>query len=765
MNYNKISKLTLTIIGIISVIGIYFALQTKFDYDFEQYFPHKDPDTEFFYQYRERFGSDNDFVLIGIKNSEGIFQRDFLLTIDSLTKELQNISHVKYVLSPTNLKEFIQDPLFKTIITIPYVRPQGEHRLAKDSLRVYSNLPITSNYFSKDGKSVSIFIKHDDCMDEDISFTVASRIRRIVQKYRLEETHFAGKIISTQFYIEKIRGETIVFIGTSLFLIVLVLFLTFRTFWGITLPISLVLITVVYVLTALRINNHSMDLLLNLLPPLMMVIGLSYVIHILTKYIDEIKCGHDKPTALKLTYKNVGLATLLAAVTTAIGFITLTTSSVKPVIDLGLYAVLGVSICVVLCFSFLPASLYLIKPSSLNLRNNHNNLWQRCLRILFLFILKHPLIIIFSLIPLLSLSYWGMQKLKINSYIQEGLRDNQPLKKDYLFYETNFNGIRPFEMSVQILNPDININDEQILQELNKLDYYLETEYGVKILYSPPLLFKQYNRMVHGGDPNYMVLPKSKQLTKANVLIKRSGSHSPLFEYLRSEEREARVSGIMPDIGSYEIRKRDKKLRAFYLKNIDTSLIRYKMTGSAVLMEKNNQLIAANLAKGLSIAMIIIAAIVGFVFRSFRMIGITLLCNVFPLLMIAAVMGFLDIDLKLSTAMIFTVAFGIAVDDTIHFISRFRAELKKGKKPIYALKRTYLSTGKAIVITSIILSGGFLSLTFSDFIGSYYIGLLTSLTLLFALLADIILLPALLLLFFNSKEVSKFTGLTVSQRN
>ena len=147
----------------------------------------------------------------------------------------------------------------------------------------------------------------------------------------------------------------------------------------------------------------------------------------------------------------------------------------------------------------------------------------------------------------------------------------------------------------------------------------------------------------------------------------------------------------------------------------------------------------------------VVALIAGLMFLSFRMIFITLIPNIIPLLMLAGIMGFFDITLQLSTSIIFTIAFGIAVDDTIHFISKFRLEVEKGKTLLYALKTTYLSTGKAITITTAILSGGFLTLVLSDFGGTFYTGLLVSLTLLFALIIDLTLLPVLILLYYKKR--------------
>ena len=153
--------------------------------------------------------------------------------------------------------------------------------------------------------------------------------------------------------------------------------------------------------------------------------------------------------------------------------------------------------------------------------------------------------------------------------------------------------------------------------------------------------------------------------------------------------------------------------------------------------------------KGLAISFAVVALIAGLLFKSVRMVIITLIPNIIPLMMVAGIMGMFGITLKLSTSIVFTIAFGIAVDDTIHFTSKLKLELNKGKSLLYALKRTYLSTGKAIIVTSIILSGGFLILILSSFGGTFFTGLLISLTLIFALIIDLTLLPTFIVLFFK----------------
>jgi uncharacterized protein len=220
--------------------------------------------------------------------------------------------------------------------------------------------------------------------------------------------------------------------------------------------------------------------------------------------------------------------------------------------------------------------------------------------------------------------------------------------------------------------------------------------------------------------------------------------------FVNEEMHMARVQGKVGDLGAREFEQRNEKLMSVY-GELENPKFDIRVTGTATLIDLNNAYLATDMTIGLIIAFLVVAIIMGLMFKSVKMVLICLIPNILPLLMIAGIMGAMGIDLKVSTSIIFTIAFGIAVDDTIHFMSKLRLELGKGKSLLYALKRTYISTGKAIIITSIILSGGFFTLVFSSFLGTFYVGLLISLTLLFAVLADLTLLPVLILLFFRKK--------------
>jgi uncharacterized protein len=216
--------------------------------------------------------------------------------------------------------------------------------------------------------------------------------------------------------------------------------------------------------------------------------------------------------------------------------------------------------------------------------------------------------------------------------------------------------------------------------------------------------------------------------------------------------KRTRISAKTRDIGSLEINRHNQQLHEFVTRHINTKTIDYKITGAAHLIDRNNEYMVTNMTQGFLFSIAVIAILTFFLHRSWKMVLVFILPNAIPLLMIAGLMGFVGIELKAATSLVFSIAFGVATDDTIHFISRLKIELGYGKSLMYAFKRTYFETGKPIILTTFILLGGFMSLMFSDFESTFYFGFLICITIIIAVIADIFLLPVLLFLIYRKKR-------------
>ena len=747
-NYRKPAFLVLTLVGLLTALAVYLVSQLNFDYDFESFFPQNDPETEFYMDFRKTFQSDNDYLLVGLKNEEGVFQEDFLIRSDSLIRDLKATKFITGVISVLDSIEMRRGGLLGEPYVFPPIKYDKPDFYSADSTKIYESGDYVGTLISEDAKSLNIWVNHDQFLSKERCDTLAESVYALLDKYEFDEEHTVGRAIGQRVYIEMMQKEMMIFMTLSFFLILIFLYIAFRQLWGVIIPVVIVLLAIIWNMAAIKLLGNDIDLMLTILPTIIFVVGMSDAVHITTKYIEELRWGKDKIVAIKNSLREVGLATLLTSVTTAVGFLSLLTSNIVPISRFGMNMAIGVILAFVLSYSILPVVYYLMPLPKIAVRKKSFN-WEKFLRPLFLWVMRNRIAVLFTFIGLLGLSAYGITKIVSDNFLLEDIREDHFLRKEIGFFEENFSGARPIEIAV-ILDENIDQLNLELLEEMSSLDEHLKGEFGLGSVASVVQLIKKSHQMYKGGAAEYFQLPKSeKDLKKVVRFIKSSG----LMEmYINFDEGLARVNGQTHDLGR---RYYDKKIEGLYefvnteLGNADFDV---KVTGTARLMDMNNERLAETMIYGLILAFVVIAIIVGILYKSIPMILISLIPNVLPLVFIGAFMGATGILLKVSTSIIFTIAFGIAVDDTIHFLSKFRIELAKGRSRWYALKRTYLSTGKAIIVTTLILCGGFLTLLFSEFLGTFYTGLLIGLTLIFAVIGDLFLLPVLIVLFYRMKS-------------
>jgi len=738
------------IIGITIFTGIstYLASKLQFDYDFEHFFPENDTDLDYFLQFRKTYENDNDYVLIAIGEGKSVFDVNFLKKANGFAKELQQFNHVESIISPTFIKEHIINAF--GFIEVPILHINNQNKLKNDSVRISNSAAYKNTLFAKDFTSICIVVHNDQIITKKASDELLNDIEDLLKKYNFKETHFAGKIRGQKTYLTKMKKELILFLSLSVLLISFFLLLSFRSFFGVIVPIVSVLIAIVGALGIMQFFGKDIDVMTTLLPTILFVVGMSDAVHIINRYIEEIRNGKEKLVAIKFTFKEVGLATFLTSITTAVGFITLMMVSIRPIQEFGLYTAIGVILAFIIAILFLPAILSLIKKPKIAIKNNDTIFWKRFLSKLFLLTIKNPKKIIFTYCVVIIFSVIGMFQLKVDYHLLEDLSEKNPLQQDFRFFVHNYAGIRPFEMVIASKNGN-SIFDFKVMKEMDKVEQYLYTNYKAGFIFSPVAVIKSINKATHGGSSQFYKIPKNEK--KYNKLIKRLRQFNfkkKLANLLKSNEKECRFTGKMDDIGSAKVKILNANFKHFFNTKINTKLITYKMTGTALLVDKNNEFLARNMMLGLAIAFLLIALIMGGIFKSFKMAIISLIPNIIPLALIAGVMGYFGTSINMATSIIFTIAFGIAVDDTIHFLSKFKIESSKNKSFFIALRRSYLSTGKAIILTTLILCGGFVSLIFSDFKSTFLIGVYVSLILFFAVITDLLLLPVLLIIFKRS---------------
>lgn len=751
-HFKVLSYLSLGLVLLITAFSIYELRKIKFNYDFENFFPVNDPDLDVYLDFRKTFEYDNEFVLIAVENKKGVFQKSFLEKIELLSDSLKLVPDIISVTSPTTLQN-TSITAFGPIRT-PLIHVDESERYKSDSALIFQSEELIGSFFSKDGKSISLFIKTTQGINKIKSDKLVATINRLLVNSNFDKFRTASKAQGQKTYLDRLTGEFYIFFICSFLLIVLFLYISFRSFWGVWVPLMVVILSVIWTLALMTALGKPLDIMTVLLPTMMFVVGMSDVVHIVTKYLEELREGNsNRFDALLKTIKDVGFATLITLLTTSLGFLSLLNSHILPIRDFGLYTSIGVFIGFILSFTIVPVVLNVIPQPNLKLENNSSRFWNKRLLKLLSWVLKNGKLIGFGTIVMVILSFVAIGKININNYMIEGLTTKDEMRQDFIFFEKHFAGARPFELIATPTDTSSTMLGIKEIKAMNKLETYLKDNYKVGFILSPISILKEINKANNNGNPTYYTLPAdSESIADLTDQLAQFRKRKELKNLLTTDGKQARISGKMHDIGSRIIREQNQKLKTFIASEPEMGAINIQLTGAAVMLDKNNEYIVANTLQGLLLSILIVGLIIALIHKSWKMALIAIIPNLLPIIFIGGLMGLLGIELKSSTSIIFTIAFGIATDDTVHFLGRLKLELLKGKSLLYALKRTYLSTGKAVVVTSLILAAGFMTLMTSGFESTFLFGLLVSITILIAVLTDLLLFPLLVIWLIKNKK-------------
>ena len=751
-NFAKWSLVVGAVLVLFTAFLGYKVTDLKFDYDFEKFFPAEDKDADYFYAHREKFEYDNNFVLIALENKTGIFQVPFMKEVASLIERLQ--TETPYVTGVRGITNQNEVSLFgiNNAVERPYVDlkkwSEDPAFIKKDSSRIYSSKELLNTLVARDGKSVCVFLKHENGLSVNRSDTLVKVLHQIISDYDFDGVHLAGTTIGQRYYIDKMNSELLFFVALSAILVILFLFIAFRSGWGILVPQVVIFASMLWVIGGMGLFNSPMNILLTTLPSIMFVVAMSDVIHLVSRYMDALREGLSKFESIKTTIREVGFPTFLTSLTTSVGFFSLYFINVQPVKMFGLIIGIGVLLAFFLSILFLPILFYYF-PSPNIIKKRKETLWGKFLPKAYEWIITHKRRVWVASGLFIGFSIFGMTLLKSDNLLMDDLKASDPIKADFFYFDQHYGGYRPFELAINVADTNNTVWSLDVLKELEEVETYLEDSMGVELKTSLVQSLKVLSRSSHFGDEAFFKLPKKKRDLKRfrrYLKIAERGSLLPLF--VDTTERLTRIQGTIPDLGNNIITARTERFRA-YMKQRDFQDIKVRVTGSAYLLDKNIRYLSNSLIYGLLLSIGVVSIIMGLVFRSFRMVLISLLPNTIPLIFIAAIMGYLGIEVKTSTSIIFTIAFGIAVDDTIHLLGKFKFELMKGKSVPEALKHSFIVTGKAMVLTTLILCSGFLLLLFSTFMGTFNMGFLLGITLFVALILDLTLLPLLILAFYK----------------
>ncbi len=737
----KYRLFSILVFVVLSALSAIYVFQLKFSFDFEQFFPQGDPDLEFFREFIEEFETDDNFLLVAVENKEGVFQQKFLKDFHDLTLKSRRLPYVNKSVSLTTFSYPLKTPF--AITTIPAIHIDNPKKYERDKKRILADERFVYNLISPDAKTLLVFLKITDSIKLKESEEQIIALEKLIKPYNFDAYHFLGRSYFTKELVAMQKREVLVSGMISSVLVLLIMFLIFRRIWGIAIALFSIGVGMLLFFGMIGFTGRELSAISALYPVLMIIVGTSDVIHIMTKYIDELKRGKSKKEAISITIKQIGLATLLTSTTTAIGFASLITSKIYPIRDFGINAALGVMIAYVTVVFMTTALLTFFDKEQLTKYGKNQKIWDDWMAWFNVYTKANPKKIAIASLGVLAICFWGISMIQTNYSIINNMPSNRKITEDFKFFEKHFTGFRPMEIAV-FAEGQNKITDYDIMKQIDDVEQHLKNYPAIRGVTSITAVYKSINQMHKNNKVDAYTFPVSEK--KFNS-YKRYTDKLPDNQYnvlINKEETKARISSRLLDVGADTIKYMGQDIDHWIKNNTDTSQLTFKRTGTGLIVDKNAEYVRRSLLLGLGGAILIVSLLMSILFKNIKMVVVSLIPNLFPLLMAGALLGFLGIDLEAGIAIVFAVIFGIAVDDTIHFLSKYKLARNAGKNMDEAIEVTFMETGKAICITSIILFFGFLVMLFSVHPPSVTIGLLISLTLFSALFGDLFLIPVLI---------------------
>ncbi|CCH02803.1 Patched family protein [Fibrella aestuarina BUZ 2] len=775
---NRLVLLILVAVG--TVFMGYHAAQVKLSYEFAKILPVTDPDYKQYQAFKERFGEDGNIMVVGVE-TDSMYQLPFLRDWQQLNRQIKQIDGIRDVVSNTGLYTIRLNDSTDRFQLQPVAKELPTTQAEADSLRAtLGRLPFYQGLVTDSSGRAHLMAVSFDQKKLNTKGRIATvrQVEQLVDAFgeRHHTTvHLSGlPYIRTEF-TAKVSRELGLFMGLAFLVTASILFIFFRSASVVGISMAVVAVGVVWALGYLVLLGYSITILSGLIPPILIVIGVPNAIFLLNRYHDELNKGLPQREALSVAIAKVGETTFFANVTTSIGFFVFYFTASPFLLEFGLIAALGIMTTFATSLILIPVVFsYLNVPSEKHRSHLDSPLVTRFLVWVDGLVHRRRAAVYLFVGVCVVAGLVGMSLIRATGYMVDDLPKNDPIYTDLKYFEKTYKGVLPFEVSIDAGRPGRVLTPPT----LNKIRQ-LQREFGQHPELARPLsvveAVKFFYQAYRGGDPRYYLLPPALEMAKLqrytsqlSTGTKRTGSVS-LASYVDTSRRYTRVSFQVADIGSTRLRALIDQLqpRADSIFNFDRETGRWvdsadryavNITGNSVTFTRGNEYLLRNLAESTLLAIGLVSVILIILLRDVRLSLTAIVPSIVPLIVTAGLMGYFHINLKPSTILIFSIAFGLSSDGTIYFITKYRDELRdKSVDVAEAISRTIRQTGVSMVYTAFILFAGFAIFTASTFQGTVSLGILVSITLLMGMTSNLILLPAFLMTVYNRRQRKKVT--------
>ena len=759
----------LVLLGIAIITGLLASQMKymKFSYTEANLLPEDHEANIQYNQFLEIFGEEGNLVILGIKDAT-VFTPKKFNAWNNLVRKFDSLEEIDFTLSIADVQKLKADRKKRKFVLEPLYNkePTTLKEVQNIKKQLFEKLPFYDNLlFNKETGTLqtAIYIKKEIVNTpkrRDFIFTTLIPTIKEFEKENKVDVRVSGMPYIRTLNAQNIKSEIALFVGGALAITAVIFFFFFRSFRATFITLLVVMTGVVWAFGFIGWFGYEITVLSALIPPLIIVIGVPNAVFLINKYQQEIKKHGNQAKSLQRVISKIGNATLMTNITTASGFATFVFVKSSLLREFGILASVNIISIFILALLIIPI-LYSFMPLPKKKHLNHlEKKWiENVVNWMEKMVRKQRITVYFTTVIVIILAIIGVYKIKVSGSLIEDMPKSLEFYKDIKFFESEFGGIMPLEILIDT-KKEKGVLKLSTLKKMEKINEAIENFPELSKPISVTNLVKYSKQAYYKGNPKYYQLPTSQEQSYIFAYTKNSNNETGMLKnFVDKTGRYARITTFMKDIGTEKMSIIQERLKAVIAKEFPSEKYEVSLTGKALVFIKGTNYLIKNLVISLSLAILLIAIFMAWMFRSPQMIFISLIPNILPLLITAGLMGFFNIPIKPSTILVFSIAFGISVDDTIHFLAKYRQELIANKwriKPsVYSALR---ETGVSMFYTSIVLFFGFLTFTLSSFGGTIALGGLVSITLLLAMVSNLLLLPSLLLTFekkISNKKVFK----------
>jgi predicted RND superfamily exporter protein len=744
--------ITLIILVVLTGVMSFMASRVRLSYEGAKILPPSDSTYSQYLKFKEKFGEDGTVMVIGFQD-EKLWTQPVFADWYVLARDIKAIDGIQEVISIARAFHVLRNDSLHKLEFRPLLDAKPERQSQIDSLRrELVNLPFYQGLIYNDTTHTTLMaITFDQKkLNTKDRIGIVSDIKKMTDEFAAKHKlnmHYSGLPYIRTAVSEKILGEMKMFMALAFLVTALILLIFFRSFYAVLFPMIVVVFGVIWSLGTLELFGFKITILTSLIAPLIIVIGIPNCILLLNKYQQEYARHGNKIKALARSIYRIGVSTFFANVTTSIGFLVFSFTHSDVLIEFGIIASLNVMLTFLISLIFIPIVFsFLPPPSTKQTRHLERKSLNFILDRIDRWVHAYRPRIYLTVAIIIIVSLYGMMKITTVGYVVDDLPKKDVIYKDLKFFESNFRGVLPFEITVDTRKPKGALELKN-LYRINRVQKVLANyrEFSEPVSVAEGIKFSYQG--LEDNNPKYYIIPNVEELGRLSGYANTARDNQRMFRsIIDSTQQITRISFQVADIGSIKMKTLLNEIRPRIDSIFPPEEYDVRLTGNSIIFLKNNDYLLINLKESVLLAILFIGIVMFFLFMSLRMVVIALIPSMTPLLLTAAMMGYFDISLKPSTILIFSIAFGIASDGTMYFLTRYRQDLRKmGGSISRTVSNVIHETGPSMIYTAVILFSGFFIFTASSFGGTSALGVLISITLLIAMFSNLIFLPTLLL--------------------